>query len=68
MTTKTLVRATVGPTELALGHAYVHDIELDGDEGLAVGKEVVVLDDAGRHFAATVVKHDGCLWNLQLIP
>lgn len=64
--TKTVVPATVGPPELRAGRTYVHDAELDGDEELAVGARVEVIDDAGRYFAATVTGRDGKRWQLTL--
>jgi len=66
--TKTVVGATVGPTELAAGRTYAHDAELDGDEELAVGMRVEVCDEAGRMFAATVTARDGHRWQLTLTP
>jgi hypothetical protein len=66
--TKIVVPATVGPAELAAGRTYVHDIELDGDENLAVGQRVEVRDEAGRFFAATITGRDGARWQLTLRP
>ena len=51
--TKIVVPATVGPAAVAGSRTYVHDIELDGDENLAVGQRVEVRDEPGRFFAAT---------------
>ena len=44
---KTVVPAVVGPTELEAGRTYVHDLELDGDENLAVGDRVEIRDGLG---------------------
>jgi hypothetical protein len=65
---KLLIPATVGPAELAAGHAYVHDAELDGDEELAIGMRVEVRDEAGRLFAATVTDRTGHRWQLTIQP
>lgn len=42
-----LIATTVGPAELTAGRAYVHDIELDGEEQLAIGMPVEVQDASG---------------------
>ena len=65
---KLLIPAAVGPTELAAGRTYVHDVELDGDEDLAIGMRVEVCDDAGRMFAATVTDRAGSRWQLTIQP
>jgi hypothetical protein len=46
----------------------VHDSELEGDEGLPIGMQVEVLDDAGRYFAATVTDRIDHRWQLTLQP
>jgi hypothetical protein len=56
-----LITTTVGPTELTAGRAYVHDIELDDGEELAIGMAVKVLDVAGRVFDAVVTGRIGAL-------
>ncbi len=61
---KLLIATNVGPAELAAGHAYVHDAELDGDEDLGIGRRVEICDDAGRMFAATVTAREGHRWQL----
>lgn len=66
--TKLVVPAQVGPAELSAGRAYVHDMELDGDEELSVGTRVEVRDEAGRLFAATVTDRIGSRWQLTLQP
>lgn len=66
--TKLVVPAQVGPTEIATGRTYVHDAELEGDEELAIGMRVEVLDDAGRYFAATITDRIGHRWQLTLQP
>jgi hypothetical protein len=66
--TKLVVPAQVGPTELAAGRTYVHDMELEGDEDLSVGLRVEVRDEAGRLFAATVTDRVGSRWQLTLQP
>lgn len=60
--------ALIGPAELAIGRAYVHDAELEGDEELTIGMRVEVLDDAGRYFAATVTDRAAHRWQLSLQP
>jgi hypothetical protein len=42
----------------------VHDAELDGDEGLAIGMRIEVCDESGRMFAATVTDRVGSRWQL----
>jgi hypothetical protein len=66
--TKVVVPATVGPAELAAGHAYVDDMELEGDEDLRVGMRVEVRDEAGEFFAATVTGYRDYRWQLTLKP
>ncbi len=66
--TKFVVPAAVGPAELAAGRTYVHDAELEGDEELAVGMRIEVLDEAGRYFAATVTDRLDHRWQLTLTP
>ncbi len=61
-----VIPVVVGPAELAAGRAYVHEMELDGDEGLATGAQVEVQDEAGRLFAATVTGHDGDRWEFTI--
>jgi hypothetical protein len=56
----------VSPAEVAVGRAYVHDVELDGDEQLAIGMPVEVCEDAGRLFAATVTDRTGPRWQLTI--
>ena len=63
-----MVPASVGPAELAAGRTYVHDVELEGDEELAIGMRVEVRDEAGRMFAATVTDRIGPRWQLTLQP
>jgi hypothetical protein len=65
---KISVRASVGPAELNVGHTYVHEVALEGDENLTLGMPVEVIDDAERHFAGTVTGHDGHWWQLTLQP
>lgn len=64
--TKVVVPATVGPLELSRGVTYVHDVELDGDEGLHIGMRVEILDEAGRYFSARVAAREGRRWRLEL--
>jgi hypothetical protein len=59
-----LIAATVGPVEIAAGRTYVHDIELDGDETLAIGMHVEVQDASGRRFDAVVTGRVGARWQL----
>jgi hypothetical protein len=66
--TKLVVPASVGPAELEAGRTYVHDVELEGDEELAIGMRVEVRDEAGRMFAATVTDRIGRRWQLTLQP
>lgn len=65
---KLLITATVGPAELAVGRACVHDAELDGDEQLTIGMRVEVCDEAGRMFAATVTDRLESRWQLTIQP
>ena len=58
----------IGPAELEVGRAHVHDAELDVDEELTVGMRVELLDDAGRYFAATVADRIDHRWQLTLQP
>lgn len=60
--------APVGPAELAARRTYVHDIELDGDENLAIGMRVEVCDEAGRVFAAMVTDRTSSRWQLTIHP
>lgn len=66
--TKLVVPGSVGPAELAAGRTYVHEGELDGDEGLRIGLRVEVRDEAGRMFAATVTGRVGDRWQLTIQP
>lgn len=61
---KLLIPATVGPTELAAGCTYVHDV----DENLSIGMRVEVQDESGRLFAATVTDRVGPRWQLTIQP
>jgi hypothetical protein len=65
---KTVVPASIGPVERKLGYVYVHDIELDGDEDLAVGQRVEVVDEGGQMFAATIVGYTDRTWKLAIRP
>lgn len=49
---KTVVPASIGPVERKLGYVYAHDIELDGDEDVAVGQRVEIVDEGGHMLAA----------------
>lgn len=64
---KTVVSTEVGPRELSAGLAYVHDIELDGEE-LAPGQRVEIQDGAGRFHAAVAVERVGPRWKLRIQP
>ena len=66
--TKTVIPAVIGPAEVAAGRAFVHEIELDGDEVLAVGVRVELQDEAGRLFAATVSGRLGDRWEFTIQP
>jgi len=68
MITELVVPASVDPAELAAGRTYVHDVELEGDEELAIGMRVEVRDEAGRMFATTVTDRLGPRWQLTLQP
>jgi hypothetical protein len=63
-----LIATTVGPAEIAAGRAYVHDVELDGDEELAIGMPVEVRDASGRVFDAVVTGRVGARWQLTIKP
>jgi hypothetical protein len=62
------IATTVGPAEITAGRAYVHDIELDGDEDLAIGMPVEVRDASGRVFDAVVTGRVGARWQLTIKP
>jgi hypothetical protein len=63
-----IATTTVGPGGIAAGRAYVHDIELDGDEELAIGMPVEVRDASGRVFDAVVTGRVGARWQLTIKP
>jgi hypothetical protein len=63
-----LIATTVGPAEIAAGRAYVHDVELDGDEEFAIGMRVEVQDASGRLFDAVMTGRVGACWRLTLDP
>jgi hypothetical protein len=63
-----LITTTVGPAEIAAGRAYVHDIEFDGDEKLAIGMPVEVRDASGRVFDGVVTGRVGPCWQLTITP
>ena len=63
-----LIATTVGPAESAAGRAYVHDVELGGDEEFAIGMPVEVQDASGRIFDAVVTGRVGARWQLTLNP
>lgn len=65
---KTVVSTEVGPREMAAGVAYVHDIELEGDEELRVGQRVEILDGGGNYHAAVVDERVGPRWRLRIQP
>jgi len=64
----TVIRAVVGPAEIAAGRAFVSDFELDGDEDLAIGVRVQLQDEAGRLFAATVTGRIDHRWGFTIQP
>lgn len=61
-----MVYAQVGPLELQIGKTYVHELGLDGDEDLHIGKQVDVCDEADRVWAATVTDHQDMVWEFHL--
>lgn len=64
-----LIATTVGPAEITAGRACVHDIELDGDEKLAIGRPVEAQDASGRLFDAVVTGRVGACWqHLTITP
>jgi len=63
-----VIPAVIGPAELEASRAFVHDIELDGDDALAVGVRVELQDEAGRLFAATVSGRLGDRWEFTIQP
>ena len=66
--TKIVIPAVVGPAELAAGRAFVHEMELDGDEVLALGVRVELQDESGRLFAATVTGRVADRWEFTIQP
>lgn len=58
---KTVVQVEIGPLQRSTGFAYVHDLALDGDENLAVGDHVEIVDGAGKRMPATVTSIDPAL-------
>ena len=64
--TALVVRTQIGAAEQAAGCAYVHDMELDGDQELSLGTRGEVHDEAGRVFPATVMARIGLRWQLTL--
>ena len=65
---KTVVATEVGPREVVAALAYVHDIELEGDENLQVGQRVEILDAGGTYHAAVVDDRVGRRWRLRIQP
>lgn len=65
---KTVVTTEVGPREIAAGVAYVHDVELEGDENLQPGQRVEILDGGGTYHAAVVDDRVGPRWRLRIQP
>lgn len=65
---KVVLRTEVGAVERAAGVVYVHDYELDGDEELAIGQRVEILDGGGRYVAGTIVERTGPRWKLRIQP
>ena len=51
---KTVVHAEVGPLQRQNGAVYVHEVALDGDENLAMGSRVDIVDVGGEHFSGEV--------------
>ncbi|MPZ74398.1 MAG: hypothetical protein GEU74_14435 [Nitriliruptorales bacterium] len=64
--TRTVVTIETTPGMLKHDVVHVHEALLDGDEGLAVGDEVLIHDGAGTYRAATVTSHDDDIWQLTL--
>ena len=52
--TKVVVPTEVPPGARRDGYVYVHDVQLDGDENLALGTRVEIQDEGGQYLAATV--------------
>lgn len=52
--TKVVVSVEVPPGARPDGYLHVHDVQLDGDENLAVGTRLEVQDEGGHYLAATV--------------
>ena len=51
---KVVITTEVRPNARPSGYVYIHDVELDGDEMLAVGTRVEIRDEGGQYLAATV--------------
>lgn len=64
--TRTVVTVEITPRTLPQGRAIVDEAQLDGDEGLQVGDEVLLRDGAGTYRAATVIEIQGDRYELTL--
>lgn len=64
--TRTVITIETTPGMLKHGVVHVHEALLDGDEGFAVGDEVLIHDGAGTYRAASVSGHDDDVWQLTL--
>lgn len=52
--TKPLFDVELTPVARKLGVTYIHDVDLDADQELALGDRVELRDEGGAFFAATV--------------
>ncbi|QBI20757.1 hypothetical protein ER308_15095 [Egibacter rhizosphaerae] len=59
---RTVITVETTPLMLRHGKTTVHEAQLDGDENLAPGDEVLLSDGAGTYRAATLTAHDGELY------
>lgn len=50
----TIVRVEIPTGARPTGYAYVHDVELDGDEDLHLGSRVEICDEGDGYVPATV--------------
>jgi hypothetical protein len=52
--TKPVFDIEITPVQRSLSVAYLHDVDLDDDQTLAVGDRIELRDEGGFYYAATV--------------